>query len=184
MNNGKFKLTLNRKKNFVGCLVGFDVYIDNIKVGKIKNGETLVLEVDAGVHEISIHKKNPTKVTITGDTTADVVVFGSNNFGITNINGEGFIQNNSGIENNKKSTNIVLIFSILLPIISIVMFYTSGYYFQFWVHGIVAGYAIVNIFGLKNFKNYDEYKSLLAKNVIAIVISIVCALAISFIVVM
>ena len=64
------------------------------------------------------------------------------------------------------------------------MFYTSGYYFQFWVHGIVAGYAIVNIFGLKNFKNYDEYKSLLAKNVIAIVISIVCALAISFIVVM
>ena len=32
---------------------------------------------------------------ITGDTTADVVVFGANNFGITNINGQGTESNNS-----------------------------------------------------------------------------------------
>jgi len=182
MNDGKFKLTLKRQKNFVGCLVDFDVYIDNIKVGKIKNGETLVLEVDAGVHEISIHKKNPTKVTITGDTSADVVVFGSNNFGITNINGEGFIQNN-GLEKNKKNTNATLIFSILLPVISLIMFFSIGYYLKIWLHGILVGYAIVNIFGLKNFKTCAEYKSLLTKNIIAIIISIVCALGISFLVV-
>ena len=183
MNNGKFKLTLKRQKNFVGCLVDFDVYIDNIKVGKIKNGEILVLEVDAGVHEISIHKKNPTKVTITGDTTADVVVFGSNNFGITNINGEGFIQNN-GIEKNKKSTRTVLVLSILIPAISLIMFYITGYYLKIWVHGIIVGYAIVNIFGLKNFKQFEEYKSILIKNIISIIISIVSALVISFLVLM
>ena len=105
-----YKLTLHRKKSFVGGMVAFDIYIDNVKVGKIKNGKTVELEITGGEHIISIHKNNPVSINITGDTTADVVVFGANNFGITNINGQGTESNNSinnnYIEKNNKKTNM------------------------------------------------------------------------------
>ena len=181
--NGKYKLTLTRKKNFVGCLVKFDIYIDDVKVGKIKNGETVTLDVDAGSHKISIHKNNPVNIVIDKDTTADVVVFGANNFGITNVNGSG---SNPSDNNDKylsktiKNSNMVLIFSIILPIASAIMIFTIQRYLQPWVHGIVAGYAIVNLFGLKNLKGTNEYKSLMTKNIIAMVLSIIAAIAISY----
>ena len=179
----KYKLTLRRQRNFVGCLIGFDVYIDDVKVGKIKNGKTLELEVAGGAHTISIHKCPGSNIFVDKDTTADVVVFGSNNFGITNVNGSGVTSPESSdkyLQKTIKTTNAVLIFSILLPIVSVIMLFTVQYYLQVWVHGIVAGYAIVNIFGLKNLKGTPEYKSLLTKNIISMVISIIAAVVVGF----
>lgn len=178
----KYKLILTRPSNFVGCLVGFIVYIDNVNVGKIKNGGTLELEVEAGNHTISIHKNNPVNILIDRDTTADVVVFGANNFGITNINGTGDLNTENReqyAEKNTKNTNATLIFSIIAPIISTIILVNWGYYLQVWIYGIIIGYALVNIFGLKQLKGKPIYKSLLIKNIIAIVISIIaCILSI------
>ena len=179
----KYKLTLRRPSNFVGCLVGFDIYIDDVKVGKIKNGKTIELEVAGGAHTISIHKSPGQNIFVDKDTTADVVVFGANNFGITNVNGSG---SNPSDNNDKylsktiKNSNMVLIFSIILPIASAIMIFTIQRYLQPWVHGIVAGYGIVNLFGLKNLKGTNEYKSILTKNIIAIVLSVVAAIAITY----
>ena len=75
---------------------------------------------------------------------------------------------------------MVLIFSIILPIASAIMIFTIQRYLQPWVHGIVAGYGIVNLFGLKNLKGTNEYKSILTKNIIAIVLSVVAAIAITY----
>ncbi|MBQ9012267.1 MAG: hypothetical protein IJ105_03800 [Bacilli bacterium] len=175
----KYKLTLTRKKSFVGGMVGFDIYIDNVKVGKIKNGKTVELEITGGEHIISIHKNNPVSINITKDTTADVVVFGANNFGITNINGQGTESNNSinnnYIEKNNKKTNMTLIISIILPIVSLILFILLKSYITPWVYGLVIGFAIVNMVGLKNFKDNEKYKSLLIKNLIAIIISLIMA---------
>lgn len=174
-----YKLTLHRKKSFVGGMVAFDIYIDNVKVGKIKNGKTVELEITGGEHIISIHKNNPVSINITGDTTADVVVFGANNFGITNINGQGTESNNSinnnYIEKNNKKTNMTLIISIMLPIVSLILFILLKSYITPWVYGLVIGFAIVNMVGLKNFKDNEKYKSLLIKNLIAIIISLIMA---------
>ena len=185
-NGGKYKLTLTRKKNFVGCLIGFIIYIDGQKVGKIKNGKTLELEVAAGKHTISIHKNNPVDIVIDKDTTADVVVYGANNFGITNINGRGSSgeENKAQLDNylkkSKMNTNLTLISSIVLPIVSLVLLFTIQFYIQFYFHGITAGLAIVNLAGLKNLKGTKEHKSLLIKNIISIVVSVIAAFGIAF----
>ena len=180
-----YKLILNRKKNFVGSLAKFNIYIDNQLVGKIKNGQTLELEVSGGNHQISINKNNSVNININRDTTADVVVYGVNNFGISNVNGETINNNNINTNNNyiiknEKSTNSVLIASII-PIISVIMFFTISYYITFWVYGLVIGYAIVNISGLKNQKGSANYKKLLTKNIIAIIISAIILLLTAYI---
>ena len=41
--NEKYKIIINREKSFVGCLVGFKIYVDNNYVGKVKNGKTLII---------------------------------------------------------------------------------------------------------------------------------------------
>ena len=176
ISTGKYKLTLTRKKNFVGCAIAFKVFIDGEMVGVIKNGKTLELQVTPGDHEISIHKNNPVHIIINGDTTADVVVFGANNFGITNINGQGqIVENNQYANKNTKSNDIFFYISILIPIISIILLYSVGYVISVWVYGFVIGYCIVNFVGLKNLKSADteKYKSSLIKNVVSVVINII-----------
>ncbi len=170
-----YKLILNRKKNFIGSLVSFSIYIDNKLVGKIKNGQTLEFEVSGGVHQISINKNNAVSITINTDTTADVVVFGTNNFGITNINGQSInnVSDNNYSKRNETASNIVLIMSIIVPIISIILYFLSRYYIAFWIYAIIIGYCIVNIAGLKNQKCSESYKKTVIKNIIAIIISIV-----------
>lgn len=172
----KYKLTLRRPSNFVGCLVGFDVYLDDVKVAKIKNGKTIELEVAGGAHSIRLNKCESKTIFIDKDTTADVTIFGANNFGITNINGESGSNeeiNEKALKTCKNNSNGVLISSILLPTVSAIMIFTIQRYLLVWIYGIVIGYAIVNIFGLKNFKNSSNYKSLLIKNIIGIVLSII-----------
>lgn len=39
------KMTILRKKSFVGCMVGMDVYVNGNPVYKIKNGQSIVIEV-------------------------------------------------------------------------------------------------------------------------------------------
>ena len=180
--SSKFKLVLDRKKSFVGSLVAFDIYIDGEKVGKIKNGEKVELDVASGKHVISINKNNPVDIEINGDTSADVVVFGANNFGITNIGGLGSgIVNNTVddryIKNTQSKVNSCLITSIAFPIISTVMLFTINYYITPWVYGMIIGYSILNIVGLKNIKdNSSLYKSSLIKCIISIVICIIAAI--------
>ncbi|MBE6161101.1 MAG: hypothetical protein E7158_02620 [Firmicutes bacterium] len=173
--NVTYKLTLNRKKSFVGCLIGFDIYIDNKKVTKIKNGQTVEISVPAGNHLISVNNKNTVNILFNDNITADVVVFGSNDFGITNISGQNsnaveITSNNIHLDENKKKTDILLIFSIIMPILSIVLIYEFNLYIKAWVYGLFIGYTIVTIAGLKNDKNSLEYKSLLLKNIIAAII--------------
>ena len=190
----KYKLTLRRKKSFVGSVVALDVNIDNQKVGTIKNGETLELDITAGNHTIFLSKKNllvsvdpnnAVNIQVNGDTTADVVLFGANNFGITNINGQGINVNSDSTQNyfekNKKKSNLTLIASIIIPIISIVLFISAKLYITPWVYGIVIGYAIVNLVGLKSQKMNEQYKSNLFKNIIAIIISILFSVATAYI---
>ena len=178
----KYKLILNRKKSFVGSLISFDIYIDNEKVGQIKNGETVELQVSSGDHQISINGNNAVNITISGDTTADVVVFGSNNFGITNVSGQGngYVENkidNKFIEKNKSATNSLFVISSLLSIGSVIMLIIKGVFLKPWIYGFLLGYALVNIAGIKNIKssNVEEYNLLLKKNILTIVI---CAISI------
>ena len=188
MTGNMYKLTLSRKKNFVGCLVAFTIYIDNQKVGKIKNGETIQFDITAGNHQISINKNNAINIMINGDTTADVVVFAANNFGITNINGQGINNLNNQIDNNYieksiKKANLTLALSIILPIISVILFFTSEIFINAWIYGIIIGYAIVNTAGLNGQKDSmgKKYKSLQLKNIIAIVISAIAAIVTAYI---
>ena len=92
------KLILNRRKAVIASAVKLDVEIDGVKVGELKNGGTLELNISAGYHTIYFYKKsifvnfipnNKINFLIKGDTTADVVVLGANSVGITNINGQG-----------------------------------------------------------------------------------------------
>ena len=165
---------------FVASLTKFKIYIDGVMVGKIKNGQSLTVDVTPGQHEISVHKKNPTMVTIEKDTTADVVIYGANSFGITNINGGSgnpTLDDNDAIAKCEQRANLLLIGSVALPIISVIMFYATSqkYVLQFWFYSVVIGYALVNISGLKNIKDHDSstYKALLLKNVISLVIGII-----------
>lgn len=175
------KLTLKRAKTFVASLVSFKIFIDGELVGKIKNGHIVTFDVTRGQHEISINKKNPTFIVVNGDTTADVVIIGANNFGIANINGEsGSMQNSISSTPNYSSKYetqalSILIASVLLPIISVILYMVTNhkYVLQFWFYSIIIGYGIINIFGLKNIKGSDKYKSLIMKNVIAVVIAII-----------
>ncbi len=178
----KCKLTLTREKSFVGCLVSFKIYIDNEKVGKIKNGKTLVLDVTPGQHVITINKKNPVTVMIMGDSSADVVIFGSNSFGITNFKDSNNSNSNNITDDRtlnrcKSSADFLLYFSIFLPILSVIMYLVTNheYILGFYFYSILIGYFIINIYGLKNIrKSYKkEYTSLLIKNCIACFISVV-----------
>ena len=172
-----YKLTLTRQKAVVGCAVAFKIYIDNVKVGKIKNGQTIVLNVSAGNHIISVNKNNAVNIEINGDTTADVVVFGANNFGITNISGQSsnVVQeqiNNNYVEKSKGKTNLVFWVSIILPVLSFILIYTAEMFITEWVYGLLIGLAIVNLFGLKNQNNDQKTrKSMLIKNIVTIIIS-------------
>ena len=84
-NYGPYKLTLRRPKSFVGCLVAYKIYIDDQKVGKIKNGGTFEIELPAGNHSISLNKNNAVNIMMDDDTTADVAIFGTNNVGIASF---------------------------------------------------------------------------------------------------
>ena len=92
------KLILHRKRAFFGSMVPLDVYIDSEKVGTIKNGKTLELDIFVGQHSIyfcrnnafvSFNARNNIYFLIKGDTTVDVIILGPNNVGLTNINGQG-----------------------------------------------------------------------------------------------
>ena len=184
-----YKLTLNRKKSFVGALIAYKVFIDNNVVGKIKNGETLTFDVIPGQHTISINNnKNPIVININGDTTADIAVYGTNEIGITNVNGQG--QNFYGNENNiiiKKCQNqatAFLISSIALPIVSVIIYFTFKYLIAAWIYGINIGYGIINIYGLKHIKEIDnkKYNQLLIMNFIGIAIGIIAVIVTIFII--
>ncbi len=180
----RFRLTLNRKRSIVGAAVTLDVNIDNQKVGTIKNGGTLELDVLAGNHIISVSRdstfvsvnpNNGVNVLINGNTTADVVLFGSNNFGITNINGQGVNSNGSNVvehfARNKINAVVVFAVSIIISAISTIMFITSKMVIMPWIYGFVAGYAIVNLTGAKAQKGSDGYALVLFMNIMAIIVA-------------
>ena len=180
-NYGPYKLTLRRPKSFVGCLVAYKIYIDNQKVGKIKNGGTFEIELPAGNHSISLNKNNAVNIMMDEDTTADVAIFGTNNVGITNVSGQSNADTNAQIGSyTAKSgprTDGLLVLSIILPIASFIMYQTMQYIIMPWVYGIIMGLSIVNLVGLKNQNlSKEEHQSAFVKNCITIAVSLVAAI--------
>lgn len=47
-------VTISRPKSVFGCALNYNVYIDNIYMGKIKNGETVQYNIGFGQHIIEI----------------------------------------------------------------------------------------------------------------------------------
>lgn len=172
----KYKLTIIRKKAFAGWLDKFNIYIDNVLVGKVKNGQTIELEVNSGNHQISINQNNPVNITITENTIVEAGVFGVDNYGITSINGQSIVNNDEFVKKNKNSTNYVFWFSIIVSTISIIMILFLGYYITHWIYAVIIGLGIVNISGLRNQKDNEQYKELMTKNIISIIISTIMLL--------
>lgn len=184
INNGTYKLTLNRPKSFVGSVVKYKIAIDDNEVGAIKNGETVSFDVSAGQHIVSFNNSMDQNINITCDTTADVVLIAGNQIGLSNIkdsNGQN-IQNNELYTENAdkiiKESKRPLIVSCSCIVISIVLLYTIQMIVSAWVYGISIGYAIVNLSSTKKYKQTlnDKYKSIIISNIIAIVISIIGAI--------
>lgn len=185
-NLNMYKLTLTRKKAYVLSLETFKIFIDNVMVAKIKNGQTIVLDVTPGVHTISINNNNPITINIDRDTTAEIVMNGAYNFVITNINGSGYddviSDSNNSVSKHQKETNVLLIGSIVLPIISLVLYFLTNhkYVLQFGFYALLVSVSIINISSINSLKKVDEslddtlYKSLLIKSIITIVIGITC----------
>ena len=179
----KYKLTLNRKKDFVGSLVAAKVIIDNENVGKLKNGTTMTFEVTPGVHTISFGG-NASEIQITGDTTYEVGFVAANTFGIIGTGGNVDANvTTSTIEKSTKATNALFWITIILSAISLILIFFVGYYIKFWYFAICIGDAIVNLSGLKKLGVSEETKKLRTKNIIAIVVAIVMILITAFILV-
>lgn len=178
--SGVYKLTLTRPKNFVGSLVKFKIYIDNNEVGAIKNGETIVLDVNAGSHTISFNKTIQQNINMYSDTYADVVVLGGNRFGISNVrDANGSIQNNQvatdNIENIVKSAKKPLIASCACIGITFLLLFTMQMVISPWVYGVSIGYTIISISSIKKNKELlnEKYSSLMRLNIISIVVSVI-----------
>lgn len=182
--NGNFKLTLNRPKSFVGSLIKFKIFIDDVQVGTIKNGETVVLNVQTGAHTISFNKTMNQNLNINSDTYADVVVVASNRFGLSNIrdsSGSNIQNNNIVIENIDKivkSARGPLIFSCACILITFILLFTVEKVIAPWMYGLSIGYSIISLSSINNNKQSlgDKYKSLLTLNIISIVISAIGAI--------
>lgn len=184
INNGSYKLTLTRPKEFVGSLVKFKIFIDNNEVGSIKNGETVALNINSGNHTISFNKTMDQNINISSDTYADVVVIGANKVGLSNIrdNSGLNVQNNELYEENAdkiiKSAKGPLILSCACIVITFILLFTIKMVVSPWVYGISIGYTIINLSSIRKHKQVlnDKYGSLITLNIVSIVISIVGAI--------
>ena len=188
--NNSYKLILNRKKQFTACGSAFSIYVDNEMVGKIKNGKTLEVDITPGNHTMSVNKKNEISIQVTGDTTADVIVFGSNDFGIININGQSspMIDEimNKKVEKAKMNSNVDLIMSLLAqPLISILCIFVLK--ISTWIVIMTGafdiGFILIDIAGLKNIKQFfkEKYSSCLTKKIIALIVAIIWVIIFMFI---
>lgn len=186
LDNNTYKLILNRKKSFIGCAVAFSIYVDNEMVGKIKNGKTLEVPITPGNHTISVNKKNEVTIQVTGDTTADVTIFGSNDFGITNINGQNSSTNdevmNKKVDNTKMNSNVELVTSLFIqPVLSIFLFKISPW-ITIMFCAIEIGYILIDLLGLKNLKQYfkEKYTSCLVKKIISLIVAIILVIVLMY----
>ena len=187
-NNGTYKLTLTRPKDFVGSLIKFKIYIDNNVVGTIKNGETVVLNVNAGNHVISFNKTMKQDITISGDTSASVVFMGGNQFGLANIgdhtgsNVQSEELASQNVDRMVKSAMGPLVFSIGCIVLTFILLFTAKLVVSPWVYGISMGYAVVSLLSLNNHKEAlkDKFGMLILLNIISIGISIIGAIISGF----
>ena len=181
INNGNYRLTLTRPKNFVGSLIKFKIFIDGNQVGTIKNGETVVLDVSRGNHTISFNKTMDQNINISGDISADVVVIAGNKFGLSNIrDNNGITVQNSelyaeSVDKIVKSAKWPLRLSCVCIALTFIMLFTINMVIQPWVYGISIGYTIINLSSIKKHKQVlnGKYKSLIIIDIISIVVSIV-----------
>ncbi len=173
-NNLSFNLTITREKEFAGSLIKFKIFIDNVEVGKIKNGETVTLRVQCGQHTISFNNTIKQTINIVSDTSVKVGVIAPNTFGIIN-NAVNDINNSQEIDKVIKSANGPLIFSLCCIVISIVLLMLTNYVISPVMYGISIGYASINMVSIKKYKQSlnDKYQKILSKTIISIIISIV-----------
>ena len=52
---GECTLIVTRKKKIMGCALPFQIYVDGLKIGGIKNGETFTYNLTKGKHTVSIN---------------------------------------------------------------------------------------------------------------------------------
>lgn len=169
----KYKLTLKWSKSAVVPNTKFEVYIDDKMVGNLKKGSYLVVEVESGQHEVSIDKANPTNITIAENTVAEVGIFA----GIISINKQEV--NIDYTKKYKQKTNALLVISIIIPLISAILYWRSNNLLAVWFYGVPFGYAVINLFDLRKLRSYNKrlHKSLVLSTFIVIFISIAAVVA-------
>ena len=181
INSGNYKLTITRPKEYVASLIKFKIFIDNNVVGTIKNGETVVLDVSAGNHTISLNNTINQNINISCDTYADAVVIAGNKFGLTNIrdNNGTIIQLDdlyaTNMDKITKSARGPLLLSIGCIVLTFILLFTVRMVVSPWIYGMSIGYTIINFSSIKRVKNAlgDKYKSLVTLNVASIIISVI-----------
>ena len=52
MNDSSIKLTITRKKRFIGSIIPFTVIVDGINIGLLKNNSTITYNLKKGKHNI------------------------------------------------------------------------------------------------------------------------------------
>ena len=75
---GNYTLIVTRKKKIMGFAIPFPIYVDGVKIGDIKNGETISYNLTKGKHTVSINsvEKNMEKEFIfDGDHKCFEIVF-------------------------------------------------------------------------------------------------------------
>ena len=78
LSTGKMiELYVKRKKKIMGCAIPFPVYVDDVKIGDLKNGTTLKCEVCEGKHRVvlkCVEKEVVQEIDVTPTTSSVEVI--------------------------------------------------------------------------------------------------------------
>ena len=171
--SGTYKFTITRQKDFYGSMVSWKIFVDGVNVGQLKNGESITFDITSGTHTIAINKRNPISMEIVGNTTAEGVIYGTNNFALINFNGQ---PGNPTLEANIKKANnyatMVMIIDILLAVIGILLLF-AGYYLKLWLYAVAIADSVINLPLVKKFGENENTKKMRTKHIAGIVIAAV-----------
>ena len=76
-NGRKVTLTVTRNKRMLGFAISFPVIVDDMDLGKLKNGQSLTCEVSEGIHTVKfkcVEKTVEQEITINSSTNSVEVI--------------------------------------------------------------------------------------------------------------
>lgn len=134
-NNSSTKLHLVRKSSIIGAAAKIEIFVDNIMVGKLKNGEEKIFNIEEGQHQIYARqgvwggmKTKPITITLQNGGTIKLSCGFSNPFSvflielstvdekeISSISPANQIASNSntqGKHNNKLAVQVITFFTV------------------------------------------------------------------------